>query len=102
MKLEQNPYIIKSMVVCTKTPETTKEFYADIDTSYISNLTAVNLRKFVAEALQSLVNSDFVIKISATLEYTVGDRNHMYQVIITDEGIEEFNSNPEVPAMAKK
>jgi hypothetical protein len=36
------------------------------------------------------------------LEYTVGDCNHMYQVIITDEGIEEFNSNPEVPEMAKK
>lgn len=90
------------MVVCTETPETSKEFYANLDSSYISNLTAINLRRFVAEALQPLVNSDFVIKISATLEYTVGDKNHMYQVIITDKGIEEFNSNPDVPALAKK
>jgi len=102
MKLEHKPFIIKSMVVCTQTPETSKEFYANLDSSYISNLTALNLRMFVAEALQPLVNSDFVIKISATLEYTVGDKNHMYQVIITDKGIEEFNSNPDVPALAKK
>ena len=101
MKLELKP-IIKSMVVCVATPEKTNEFHANIETSYIYNLTIENLRMFVVEAMQPLIKTDNIVKLSSTLEYTVGDTNHLYQVIITDKGFEEFSSNKDFPIIVKK
>jgi len=92
---------IKSMVVCIEDDVKTKEFYANLETSEIYNLTTDNLRVFVAEAMKPFVETVDLIKISTTLEYRIGESNHLYQVIITNNGIEEFTSNPNVETMPK-
>ena len=37
-------------------------------------------------------------KISSTLVYTVGSNRFLYQVILSDWGVEEYSTNPNVEA----
>jgi hypothetical protein len=96
MKLEANPLIIESLVV----QQGELEHTLNTETSHVSNLREDNLKRFMAEAMSIIIkgaNPDLE-KICGTLVYTVGSNRFLYQVTLSDKGVEEYSTNPNVEA----
>lgn len=96
MKLEANPLIIESLVVQHGELEHTM----NTETSQIENLREDNLKLFMVEAMSHIIkgaDADLE-KISGTLVYTVGSSRFLYQVTLSDWGVEEYSTNPNVEA----
>ena len=96
MKLEANPLIIESLVV----QQGELEHTLNTETSHVENLREDNLKRFMAEAMSFIIkgaNPDLE-KIAGTLIYTVGSNRFLYQVTLSDKGVEEYSTNPNVEA----
>ena len=96
MELEANPLIIESLVI----QQGELEHTLLTETSQVENLREDNLKWFMVEAMSRIIkdaNPDLE-KISSTLVYTVGSNRFLYQVILSDWGVEEYSTNPNVEA----
>jgi hypothetical protein len=96
MELETNPLIIESLVI----KQGILEHTLLTETSQVENLREDNLKVFLVEAMQHIIQGadEDLDKISGTLVYTVGSNRFLYQVILSDWGVEEFSTNPNVEA----
>jgi hypothetical protein len=96
MELETNPLIIESLVI----KQGILEHTLLTETSQVENLREDNLKVFLVEAMQHIIQraDEDLEKISGTLVYTVGSNRFLYQVILSEWGVEEFSTNPNVEA----
>ena len=96
MNLEAKPFLIESLVVQEDT--TTHEL--NTNTSTIENLSTDNLKIFMLDVVQYFVAKadENLEKISATLVYNLGSERFLYQMTITDSGVEDYSTNPDVPS----
>jgi hypothetical protein len=96
MELETNPLIIESLVI----KQGILEHTLLTETSQVENLREDNLKVFLVEAMQHIIQGadEDLDKISGTLVYTVGSNRFLYQVILSEWGVEEFSTNPNVEA----